>query len=443
MRKIITALFLILLFIASPVIAEGKFYTCPMHTHITSDHSSTCPICGMNLVAVDIEDDEDIAEATPSGEKKILYWVAPMDPNYKMDKSGKSPMGMDLVPVYADGVDSGNTTNRASIKISPEMAQNIGVRTEKAQMASFGALVRSYGDVTENMRLQSDISGRVSGWINRLEVKVVGDEVKEGDLLFRLDSPELISAQQDYLSAVKTGVSGRINAAKRRLTSLGMQEKAINAVRSKRRAETYVPFYAQQNGIVSKINIREGSHVKSGMSIIQIQDYSSIWVDVSIAEQDIPYIDSTTKVRVSFLNLGIKELEAKIDYIHPTIDRVTRTGRVRLVLDNHDNKLKPGSYADVVFETDVKPRLSVPSDAILKSKDGDYVVIAKANNRFQPHKIMTGLRNKGRTEIIGGLNENDLIVVSGQFLIDSESSLRESFRKMVPVKKPSGDDNAK
>ncbi len=467
MKKLVPVLFLALAFVVAPLFlsafvkspafisgaafAAEQQYTCPMHPHYVADRPGSCPICGMDLVALESDGDsddeengaieEDVMQAAPSpstktGERKILYWVAPMNPNYKMDKPGKSPMGMDLVPVYAED-DAGDDTSagkkkgsnkRSGVTIAPETIQSIGVRTEKAQMASFGTLVRSYGDVTENVRLQSDISGRVSGWIKELKIKAEGDEVKKGDLLFMLDSPELISAQQDYISARSTGIKGRINAAKRRLGSLGVQDMAIQEIKGK--AKPYIPFYATQDGIVSEINIREGSYVKPGMKVIQIQDYSSVWIDVSIAEQDISYVNGETKVSVAFPNLGIQAQDAQIDYIYPTIDRATRTGRVRLVLDNADKMIKPGAYADVEFETGVKRRLSIPSDAILKSKDGDFVVVAIREGRFQPRKVLSGLRYKGRTEVLEGLKNNDSIVVSGQFLIDSESALRESFRKM-------------
>lgn len=393
MKYVMIFLFLMVTFSAAPTFVPSAYaasedirqYTCPMHTHYLSDHAGICPICGMDLVAVESAEEE---------------------------------------------VGTAQETGRAVVRISSEMIQNTGVRTERARMAAFGTLVRSYGDVTENIRLQSDVSGRVSGWIKDLEIKAQGDEVKKGDLLFLLDSPELISAQQDYISALTTGIKGRIDAAKRRLGSLGVQDKAIRTIRAKRRALIYIPFYATQDGIVTEITIREGSYVDAGMTLMQIQDYTSVWVDVSIAEQDIPYINKTTQVSVSLSNLGLHAQAAQIDYIYPTIDRSTRTGRVRLVLDNPNKMIKPGAYVDVEFEADVKPRLCVPSDAILKSKDGDFVVVAIGAGRFQPRKILSGLQHRGRTEILDGIVENDDIVVSGQFLIDSESALRESFRKM-------------
>lgn len=376
------------------------------------------------------------SKTTSVEKKEILYWVAPMNPNYKMDKPGKSPMGMDLVPVYAENAikpeldKHNNNINRAIISLSPETIQTIGIRTEKAQMAAFGLSVRSYGEVTENVRLQSDISDRVSGWIKELKIKAEGDQVKKGDLLFKLDSPELVAAEEDYINALQTSAKWRINSTRTRLESLGVQDIVIERIRTQNKVLTYTPFYATQDGIVSKINIREGSYVKPGITMISIQNYSSVWIDVSIAEKDIPYIDKTTKATVSFPNLGIKTQEAEIDYIYPTIDQKTRTGSIRLVLNNPDRKIKPGAYADVEFESKVKQRLSIPNNSILKSKNGDFVVIALQDGRFQPRKVLLGVHYKDKTEVLEGVNINDNIVISGQFLIDSESSLLESFEKM-------------
>ena len=398
MRKIIPALFLIIAFFALPVLAEGQKYTCPMHPHYIADRPGTCPICGMDLVP--------LAEGENAEAK-----------------------GFQVMEGHEE-------TQRTTVTIDPETIQNTGVRTEKAQMAAFGTFVRSYGDVTENVRLQYDIASRVEGWIGDLKVKAMGDEVKKGDMLFTLYSPALISAQQDYVSALQTGIAGRIESGAKRLVSLGMQQRAVDGIKSAKKPFENVPFYAEVDGLISMINIREGSYVKPGMTLIAVQDYSSVWIDVSVAEQDIPYINGTTKVTVSFPNLGIQGKQAKIDYIYPTIDRATRTGRVRLVLDNPDGVLKPGAYADVEFETGVERRLSIPSDAILKSKEGDFVVVALGEGRFQPRKILPGLKYKGRTEVLEGLSDGDEIVVSGQFLIDSESALRESFRKMQRMQMP-------
>ncbi|MAZ00559.1 MAG: efflux transporter periplasmic adaptor subunit [Micavibrio sp.] len=402
MRQFIPAFFLILALFAVPAMAQAEQYTCPMHPHYVADRPGTCPICGMDLVELASEQEsEDDGAAMES-----------------MDNSDKGGM------------------ERTTVTIDPETIQNTGIRTEEAQMASFGTLVRSYGDVTENVRLQFDISARVEGWVEDLKVQAMGDEVKKGDLLFNLYSPALISAQQDLISAIATGYKGRIDSAAKRLVSLGMQKRAIEEVKSRRKAFQSVPYYAESDGLVSAMNVRDGTYAKPGMNLMTLQNYDTVWVDVSVAEQDIPYITKETKAMVSLPALGVKEKEAAIDYIYPTIDRATRTGRIRLVLDNADGKLKPGAYADVELETGVDRRLSIPGDAILKSKDGDFVVVAMDQGRFQPRKILAGLKYKGRTEVLDGLAEKDKVVVSGQFLIDSESALRESFRKMQRMQMP-------
>jgi len=431
MRKLATIILLIVSFAVTPAFAESDKYTCPMHPHYIAEEPGSCPICGMDLVpmAGEEEQTEEQNLSEEEGEKKILYWVAPMDPNYKMDKPGKSPMGMDLVPVY--GTEGGASKNgRKAITIAPETIQNIGVRTQKAEAARFGTDVRSYGVVTENVREQDEISSRVGGWIEELKVTAVGDEVKKGDLLFTLYSPDLVSAQQDYIAAITAGSTGRISSSAKRLKSLGIQDQALEEIKKKRRKLQNVPFYAMVDGIVSKLNVKRGTFVKSGMQIAEIQSYATVWINVSVAEKDLGFLSKKMKTEVTFPNLSSEIRTARIDYIYPTIDKASRTGQVRLVLDNPDGILRPGAYSDVSFETISVKRLAIPAEAVLRASDGNYVVVALGNGRFQSRKVKTGIYNKGRVQILSGLNEGDDIVVSSQFMIDSESSLRESFRKM-------------
>lgn len=393
MRKFATIFLLIVSFTISSAFAEGVKYTCPMHPHYIAEEAGNCPICGMDLVPISAEGEQE---------------------------SGKILKGDD----------------KGAVTISPEMIQNIGVRTEKAEAARFGADVRSYGAVTENVRIQHDISSRVAGWVEELKVTAVGDEVKKGELLFALYSPDLISAQQDYIAALATGAKGRISSSAKRLKSLGIQDQALAEIKKKRRKLQNVPFYSEADGIVSKLNIRQGTYVKSGMQLAVIQDYSSVWINVSVAEKDLGFLSKDMKAEVTLPNLSSQNLTARIDYIYPTIDKTSRTGQVRLVLDNLDGTLRPGAYADVSFETTSVKRLAIPSEAILRSSDGNYVVVALGNGRFQSVAVKTGIHNKGRVQVLSGLNEGDDVVVSSQFMIDSESSLRESFRKMQKIQTP-------
>ncbi len=399
--------FVILMLGNTWVLASEK-YTCPMHPHYIATEMGTCPICGMDLVLLEADGAEDEAGEKPSGDNDTM-------------KDNQSKSGQSI---------------RQAITISPETIQNVGVRTEKAALARFGKDVRSYGLVTENVRLTRAISGRVAGWIETLKMTAVGDEVKKGDLLFTLYSPDLVSAQKDYLAALATGNQGRIRSSATRLQSLGASQKTITELRTRRKPLEQLPFYAETDGVVSQLMVHQGSYIQPGMQIATIQNYDSVWINVSVAEKDLQFIALDSEATVSFPNLGHVERAARIDYLYPTIDENSRTGRVRLVLDNADGALKPGAYADIVFETDIDKRLSIPSEAILKSSAGDQVVIALGEGKFRPQAVQTGIHNKGRTEIIQGLTEGDNVVVSSQFMIDSESALRESFRKLQMAQTP-------
>ncbi len=393
------------LLMLTPVLASTEQYTCPMHPHYIANEPGSCPICGMDLVAlINDEKRETGEEDTPNDQK-------------------------------------GDANARKAITISPETIQNIGVRTEPAEVAHFGKNIRSFGLVSENMRLTHAITGRVAGWVEQLSITAVGDEVKEGSQIFSLYSPDLISAQQDYLAALSTKNKGRIRSSAQRLTSMGVGDQVLASLRKTRKKIERVPFYAPStiyggHGVVSHLMISEGSYIKPGSPIATIQSYQSVWVNVSVAEKDLQFIQKGTKATVTFPNLGNTELIAHVDYIYPTIEESSRTGKVRLVLDNDEGQLKPGAYADIIFETQADKRLSIPSEAILRSAEGDYVVVAKGEGRFQPQRVKTGIRSRNRTEIIQGLSEGENVLVSSQFLIDSESSLRESFRKLQLAQTP-------
>lgn len=426
MKKISLIITLLVMVFTLPALAAEQ-YTCPMHPHYISDHEGTCPICGMDLVPVAGATENTMDEKKVSGEKKILYWVAPMDSNYRRDKPGKSPMGMDLVPIYETGDAPG------TVKISPETIQTMGVRTTKAEKAPFGTEVRAVGIVEADKRTQQELTSRTEGWIEGLKIEAMGDTVAKGDVLYRLYSPELISAQKDYISALATGIKGRINATRKRLEFMGVQPGTIATITSGRKDIEKLPFYAEAAGTVSKIMVREGSYIKPGEMIAQIEDYSNVWVEASVAEKDMPFISSEAEAKVRFPNLNNKMIKAKVDYIYPTIDATTRIGKIRLLVAN-EGDIRPGLYADVMFETKSEQRLSIPTEAILHDADGEHVIVALGDGRFAPRDIETGIAGGGRTEVLSGLEEGANIVVSSQFLIDSESSLRESLTKMQPPK---------
>ncbi len=379
--------------------------------------------------------------AEPDAAVKSQKWTCPMHPHYIADASGQCPIcGMDLVKLdtagdgKSDGADQ--SAARTSITIAPETLQTMGVRLAKAEMSTFGRIIRSYGMVADNERLQTELTARLEGWIEDLRIRAVGDQVKAGDLLFTLYAPEFAVSQRDYLDALKGRDQTRIESIKTRLRAFGMQDRAIDVLVKRGVAMDFVPYFADRDGVVAMIDLRPGSYVKRGSTLTRIQDYSQVWLMVSVPEKDLSFISAGTSARITFPNLPGREVLAKVEYVYPTVDAKTRTGKVRLVLDNPDRQLRPGAYADVAFEVAPEQRLAVPTEAILISGSGRYVVVSIGEGRFEPRVVTTGLTSGRWTEISGEIKPGDDIVVSGQFLIDSESALRESFRKLERLQLP-------
>ncbi len=370
--------------------------------------------------------------------KAITKWTCPMHPHYIADDAGSCPIcGMDLVKINteANSSETSKKDEKPIITIAPETIQNMGVRLAKVETSKFGKNIRSFGIVEENERLQSEISARVEGWIEKLNITAVGDEVQTGDVLFEMFSPELIVSQRDFLIALKQSKSAQ-NNIKKRLLSFGVQQKALNLITKEKEVRQNLPFFATQKGTISELNVTPGTYVQKGMTIAKIQDYSEVWVIVNVSEKDMGFMSKGTKTTIHFPNLPGKTIKSEVDYIYPNVNETTRTGRVRLVIDNKEGVLRPGTYADVVFETEISERLSIPSEAILKNQNGNFVVVALGSGKFQSKRIELGLVSGGRAEIKSGLKENEKIVISSQFMIDSESALRESFRKLEKLQKP-------
>ena len=394
-------------------------------------HMSLATLMGVNSAQA------DEAKAALSSSEDATKWTCPMHPHYIADEFGTCPIcGMDLVKLETGGqqFDAEAEESRTVITIAPEVIQNMGVRLGKAETSNFGRSVRSFGIVRENERLQTEITARVEGWVEKLHVTAVGDEVKAGTTLFELYAPQLVVSQNDYLTAgADSQLEGRGFA---QLRSYGVQPRTIDLIKKQKKPLQLVPFYAERDGVISRLELRQGSYTKRGMILAMIQDYSSVWLQVSVAEKDLGFISKETPATVTFPNLSGRTVEGKVDYIYPTIDTKTRTGQVRLVIDNPDGKIRPGTYADVSFAVDAEDRIAVPSESVLKSGDGKYVVVSLGEGRFEPRAVETGLISNRWTEVTRGVQQGEDIVVSGQFLLDSESALRDSFRKLQRLQLP-------
>ncbi len=397
--------------------AQAEQYTCPMHPHyISTDPDGSCPICGMDLVPA--------SPAAFEGEREILFYKHPMGQPDTSPVPKKDSMGMDYIPVYAE------ETVQSGVVVAPEMIQTMGVRVAVAETASFGQTVRAFGSVESDERLESVSASRLEGWIENLTVRAEGDTVRPGALLYRIYSPELIAAQKDYVASLEIGNDNRIAAVRQRLRSIGMQNATINRLTETREALERVPVYAEAGGTVDKLQVREGDYVKPGTPILKLQSYADVWVIASIPEQDLALIDTGMPVSLDFPSAPDAPATGRVDYIYPTINSQTRTGDVRIEIDNSQGYLRPGAYADIRFDLGGETRLGVPTEAILRDSRGAHVIMALGNGRFAGRAVRTGISSNGLTEILSGLVPGEQVVASGQFMLDSEVNLREGFSKL-------------
>ena len=368
--------------------------------------------------------------ATQSSQAETASYTCPMHPHYiSDDPNGTCPIcGMDLVPV------KGAPSQDNAVSVSPEMIQTMGIRTALVGTSDFTQSLRAYGTVEPNTRLESMAASRLEGWINGLTVRAEGDVVRRGQRLYSIYTPELIAAQKDYLASLQIGNERRIASVRQRLKSKGMQESLIERLTETREVIERVPVYAESAGVVTELMVRDGDYLKPGDPVVKLQAYDKVWVIASVPESDLPAMSIGKTATLTFESAPDAATIGTVDYIYPTIDTKTRTARVRISVDNSAGNLRPGAYADIVFEADAaetpSKQLSVPSQAVLRDSRGAHVILALGEGRFEARDITIGSSIRGRTEVLSGLSAGDRIVASGQFMLDSESNLREGFSKL-------------
>ena len=368
------------------------------------------------------------AEAEPA-EPEILYWVAPMDPNFRRDGPGKSPMGMDLVPVYAD-----ETSGDDGVTISPTLENNLGVRTATAEVRPLWRRIEATGYVGLDETRITHINLRTEGWVERLVVNAEGERVKKGDLLFELYSPELVNAQKEYLLAIERGEARLIQGAISKLRALGMIPSEIDALRASGEASERIKFVAPMDGVVMELNVREGMFVQPNAMVMGLADLDSVWLLAEVFESQAEWVAEGQAAEASLDYLPGSVFSGEVDYVYPVLDATNRTLRVRLRFDNPGEKLKPNMYARVSIFGRLRPSaLTIPRQALIRGADRDRVVVALGEGRFNVHEVLTGMESGEWVEIVAGIEAGDQVVTSAQFLIDSEASLAGSIVRLGHV----------
>jgi Cu(I)/Ag(I) efflux system membrane fusion protein len=365
--------------------------------------------------------------AAVGDEPEILYWVAPMDPNYRRDKPGKSPMGMDLIPVYAEST----ANNDGSMTIAPEVVQNLGVRTAVAERSRLWRGIDTVGYVDYDESLVSHIHLRTEGWIENLVVQSEGERVTRGQRLFDLYSPELVNAQEEFLQALKLDNPGMVQASKDRLAALGVSAGQIQTLQKNRRVQQTVSIFAPQDGVVSTLPVREGMFVKPADRVMSLADLSSVWLLAEVFERQADWVKIGQSADVVLPYQPGKQFEGRVEYIYPGLDPKTRTLKVRLRFANPDETLKPNMYANVKIYGGPRENIVViPLEALIRTGREDRVVIDLGEGRFASRRVQAGMESGDWVEIVSGIEPGDRVVTSGQFLIDSEASLKASLQRM-------------
>lgn len=367
--------------------------------------------------------------SSDSTEKKVLYWVAPMDPNFRSDKPGKSPMGMDLIPVY-EGQEN-NDDDSGAIKIKPSIVNNIGIRTAPVERMNLSRNIETVGYLDYDESKIQQVHVRSDGWIEKLVVKSVGERVQSGQLLFEYYSPGLANAQAEYLQALQTGRKGLIAASAERLRALNFSHAQINALSKSRKIQRLVQVRAPQDGVVSVMNVRDGMYITQKQSTFTLADLSSVWLLADVFEDQAQAVKVGQDARMVLSYAPGKHWKGKVEYIYPTLDAKARTLKVRLKFENPEEELKPNMYAKVsisgVGKNDV---LTVPREAVIRSGKRDRLILSLGEGRFKSVEVISGIEANQRLEIKKGISDKDTVVTSGQFLIDSEASLSASIQRL-------------
>lgn len=370
---------------------------------------------------------EPSADADPI-EREVLYWQAPMDPGFRSDEPGKSPMGMDLAPVYAD---EGAGEDAGVVSISPAIVNNLGVRTAQAERGTLSRRIETVGYVHYDEDTVHHIHTRVDGWIEKLEIKASGDPVSRGQLLFELYSPTLVNAQEEYLAVLQSSNPALHRASRKRLMALGVTESEIKRLDAERTVKQRIRFVAESSGVVAHLGVREGQYIAPATEVMSIAELDRVWVLAEVFERQAAWVEPGQRATVELDYLPGKQWQGTVDYVYPELDPRTRTLTIRLRFDNATEVLRPNMFARVtVFGTETEPVVHVAREALIRGGSVDRVVLALGSGRFRAQAVATGIEAGDRVEIRSGVSAGDTVVTSGQFLIDSESNIDAALTRM-------------
>jgi len=427
--------------------AAGELWTCSMHPQVIQDHPGTCPICGMTLVPkrAPTGGAAGASPAAATGERKVLFYRNPMNPTITSPVPMKDEMGMDYVPVYADQAQA-TAENAATVTIDPSIVQNMNVVTQLVHRGDLAREIRTVGYLEYDQQKMVSVTTKYPGFVEKVYVNYVGEPVRKGQPLFEIYAPELVQTEQDLLTALRFAERMQdatpdararsqdlVEAARRRLAYWDITPDQVERLQESGQVFRTLTVAAPASGVVMKrMPGLEGMAAKPGMELFHIADLSSLWLSVEAFEDQIAWLRVGSEAEVSLSYFPGETFRGRIRYIEPEVNEKTRTVPVKLEVPNRDGRLRAGMYATVRFQPVMAhDAVLAPSLAVLRTGQRNLVVVAETGGRFTPRDVRLGQEGDGQVEILSGLHEGERIVTSAQFLIDSESNLREAVQKLL------------
>jgi Cu(I)/Ag(I) efflux system membrane fusion protein/cobalt-zinc-cadmium efflux system membrane fusion protein len=436
---------------AAPAEGESEqLYTCGMHPNVIQRGPGLCPICHMKLTPLK-QAPEPADSSRPAGpeERRVLYWQSPMHPEFVSDRPGKDSMGMDLVPVYAE--QAGRTVG-PKITIDPVTVQNMGIRTTTVRRGPLVKAIRTVGRVEYDEQTVRYVDTKFEGWIQKLYVDETGSRVEKGAPLFDVYSPKLYSAQEELLAALR-GVqrlsesalpeareqaSRLVEAARVQLRYFDVSDDQIDQLQRSGEIQKTLTIHSPARGIVTEKMALEGMYVQPGMRLYTIADLDKVWVLLDIYEYQLPWVRIAQKAIMTLPYIPGRQFAGQVVYIYPYLQQQTRVVKVRLEFENPALELKPDMYANVTLQADLdRQALLIPREAYIDSGTRKVSFVDLDGGKFEPREVQVGVEAEdGMVEVLSGLEVGERVVVSGQFMLDAESKLREAIAKMLEAERP-------
>lgn len=416
-------------------------WQCPMHPSIVQDHPGECPICGMKLVKVEARAEAAKGAAAPA---QGARWQCPMHPSVVQDHPGSCPIcGMKLVKTEgtpgAAPEGAPQVEGLATVSIDPARQQIIGLRTADVTRGPVGGEWRTVGRVSKDETRERHINVKVGGFVEKIHVDFVGKEVRRGEPLFALYSPELYAAQQEYLLALQTrkslagagGLAGDgealVGAARRKLQLWDVPEPEIERIEKTGEPLKTLTFRSPITGIVTKKDVVEGMRLEAGAMPYELLDLSEVWVLADVYESELRNVKLGMKASLTLRAYPNRTFSGHVSFVDPVLDPTTRTVKVRLAFPNRGGELKPEMFGEVVLHGQAREGLRIPADAVIDSGQEKFVFASLGGGKFEPRAVRTGESDRSIVEVVSGLREGEKVVTRANFLVDSESRLRASL----------------